>query len=55
MVFVGLDRSRCFPLARREATFSRQCSAAGLLELGLVEKVGEIGISVNDADEVGYR
>jgi hypothetical protein len=54
MVHVAFDCAGGIPLARREVTLTRQRLAARALELGLVKQVGEIGISVDDADQVGY-
>jgi hypothetical protein len=35
--------------------FSSQRVITGALKFGLIEKVGEVRIGVNDADEFGYR
>ena len=54
-MLVGLDRADRIPGAGREMPLASQRLITGALKFGLVEKVGEVRIRVNDADEFGYR
>ena len=53
MVDVGLERAGHVPFTRRQVLHAGQRFMARLLELRVVELVGEIGIGVDDADHRG--
>lgn len=54
VMLVGLDRANRIPFAGREMPLPSQRLVAGALKFGLIEKIGEVRVGVNDADEVGY-
>ena len=52
MVLVMLDRVRRIPRAGRQAANPGQCLTAGALDLRLVKQIGEIGVRINNADDI---
>ena len=55
MMHVRLDRARDVPIARGETAYAGQRLAACALALRFVEQLGEVGVGIDDADEIRCR
>jgi hypothetical protein len=55
MMRVRLDRARGVPIARGETAYAGQRLAVRALALRFVEQRGEVGVGIDNADQIPYR